>query len=460
MKRFLLFLGAAGLLSTTLEAQEVPTTFWSDLAETSWYAAGETEFSISTAEELAGLSELVSTGIDFADKTIIINSDIDLGAHLWTPISTDYTLPFKGDVEGNNHIISNLYINTPDEDFIGLFGKVMDSDMRNIRLENAYIRCWDASGALVGSFSTNSNMENCHVTGVDIVSTGYNVGGLAGELTTNSTMHRCSAAGSVTGVNQVGGLVGSPWDLTNISECYSEGSVSAEYLAGGIAGFCTFAFEPNRENTLTNCYSRADVTVSIGRAGGIYGGNMGGLIISNCYSTGTASGGELIGGFIGAPGGLDVTNSYWDLESSGLSEAIGGWEGPESEVEITGKITAEMKTEEMADMLNADQIAGPWIYDPEVNDGYPSFEGQAVSVPMAKKDLQFSVFPSVTTGSLTISAQNLQQCRIYSATGKLVFQQQLNSNNAIINVQDLPSGVYLLNVETAQSRGTARIVKQ
>lgn len=455
------------LLSTLLllfagPAFAQPTTQWSANASTAWYNATDSEFSISSSEDLAGLSVLVAGGNDFSGKTFNIANDLDLAAHLWTPIGPDHTLPFSGTVNGNDHVISNLFIVIPGGDWIGLFGNCINSTISNIALDNVYIRASDTAGSLVGNFANNSTMTDCHATGVDIVATSYNVGGLVGGLLTNSTMLRCSSTGSVTGESQIGGLVGSPWDLTNITECWSAGTVSAQFLAGGLVGYCTFAFGPGRDNTLNNCYSRADVTVVNGRAGGMYGGADGNLVATNCYATGTATGAELIGGFIGAAGGMNITNSYWDLETSGLSSGIGGWIGPETPQDITGKTTAEMKTTALVDLLNAAQVPAPWTIDPSINDGYPILVSMSVGIsPSAASPVELSVYPTLFNTTVQLaSGAVLLSYSIYTTTGNLVRSAELTGRSFLLDLHDLASGGYVLSVLTSKGIATERIIKQ
>lgn len=105
----------------TNNAQTFPTSSWSNYADVSWYNGSQNTFTISTAEALAGLSQLVSQGNTFQGKSLIINADIDLGAHLWSPIGPNNDLPFSGSVDGGDFKISNLWINLPSGDWVGLF---------------------------------------------------------------------------------------------------------------------------------------------------------------------------------------------------------------------------------------------------------------------------------------------------------------------------------------------------
>ena len=67
---------------------------WGDLANTSWYTeadANATEYHITTAEQLAGLAQLVNADpgtTNFAGKTFYLDNDIDLSGHEWISIGT------------------------------------------------------------------------------------------------------------------------------------------------------------------------------------------------------------------------------------------------------------------------------------------------------------------------------------------------------------------------------------
>src|SRR5690554_278678 len=472
MKKTLLILTLSLLFITSKSfAQTPPTTYWADVATTAWYSESQDVFTLSTAEELAGLAALVDQGNDFAGKTVQINADIDLGEHLWLPIGSGYETPFSGTVDGNGFTISNLFINNPSGDWIGLFGQCVGVTLSNIMMDQVYIRARDTMGSLAGNFSVNSTMTNCHATGVDIVGAGYddvnvdsyNIGGLVGGLLTNSTMHRCSSQGSVSGTSQIGGLVGSPWDLTEISESYSTGTVNAKFLGGGLVGYSTMAFDPNRVNVINNCYSRSEVAVLDGYAGGLVGGTDALMEIYNSYSTGTATGNELVGGLIGAVGHVVIENAYWDTETSEHEIGIGGWLGePVEGLELTGKTTAEMETSEMVDLLTAAQSESPWTINPEINDGYPSFTGMTVSIPSIQiSNVEVSVYPTLVDAHIQIEAvANLKSYSIYDISGKVIAQGNLMGNTSQINAQYIASGAYILLIDTDQGSASRKFMKK
>lgn len=471
MKKIHLFLVLFLAFTTMVQAQDYPTTEWSDSAETGWYDENQDEFTLSSAEELAGVAQLVESGTTFEDKTITIDADIDLDGNLWTPIGVDIDIPFSGTFDGNDHTISNLWINVPEGDFQGLFGRCSGASLMDVVINTAHIFTSDTSGTLVGSFGGNSSMVNCHVTNVSITGNadaengfaGTNIGGLVGELTTDSSIANSYSSGEVTGVSQVGGLAGTAFDKTEITQSYAEGTVSGGYLIGGLVGYCTFAFTPDRNNVVDNCYSRASAEAEMGRAGGIYGGSDGNLRIRNSYATGMVSAPEFTGGVIGAWGGgedIVIENTYFDTETSGLSDAVGGFTGPTVEYDIEGKPTADMKTQAFVDLLNAGSDESPWAIDANANDGYPVFES-SLSVPKNNLDADaVVVYPTAFDNRVNLSSKmDLTAYQMYSYSGALVSEGSLEGVRTL-NFGKLSAGMYILKVTTANGSVTKKLIKK
>lgn len=120
----------------------------------------------------------------------------------------------------------------------------------------------------------------------------------------------------------VGGLVG----LNNgvVSNSYSTGNVTGDWVdVGGLVGA--------NGGTISNCYSTSSVT-GHDTVGGLAGYNAYGCLVSNCYSSGSVNGDDHVGGLVGNNAGT-VSNSFWDIETSGQATSDGG----------TGKTTAGMQ---------------------------------------------------------------------------------------------------------------------
>jgi hypothetical protein len=120
----------------------------------------------------------------------------------------------------------------------------------------------------------------------------------------------------------VGGLIGDNGYGT-VTQCYSTGSISGGQNVGGLVG-------ENRE-TVTQCYCTGAVSGKE-NVGGLVGENV--AILTCCYSTGVVHGDSAVGGLAGQNCGV-VTDSVWDTQTSGQTTSAGG----------IGKTTAEMQTD-------------------------------------------------------------------------------------------------------------------
>jgi hypothetical protein len=154
---------------------------------------------------------------------------------------------FTGLFEGNGHKITNLYINRPTTDYIGLFGYSLGSgNIRNLGLINVNITGKGFTGSLVGKHS--SAIFSCYssgtVQGTDY--TGGFVGAFDGNVVSGGIIDNCYSNVGTTGTNRVGGLVG--WNYYGIiRNSYSIGSVAAPTSAGGLIGYQNLA-------TVNNCF--------------------------------------------------------------------------------------------------------------------------------------------------------------------------------------------------------------
>ena len=128
----------------------------------SWYSEGLNSFSLSTPEQLAGLSYIVNNGTDFANKTITLADDISLDGKRWIGIGSVSGTCFKGTFDGKKHTISCLNIAIRgDDDYAGFLGSIDNARIQNLILEgvlDANTACGDIGG-LVGH-SKNSVISN------------------------------------------------------------------------------------------------------------------------------------------------------------------------------------------------------------------------------------------------------------------------------------------------------------
>ncbi|WP_131913573.1 beta strand repeat-containing protein, partial [Celerinatantimonas diazotrophica] len=258
------------------------------------------------------------------------------GSGGFVPVGDAYNNRFTGTFDGQSHVISNLTINRPSTNDVGLFGYVgSGGTIRNIGLEGGSISGQRIVGGLVGE--NEGTISNAYatgaVTGSDSLSSlvGY-VGGLVGHNI--GKISNAYATGAVTGSSGVGGLVG--WNDGSLSNAYATGAVTgSSYGVGGLVGFMY--------GTISNAYAIGAVTGSSDSVGGLVGINHG--TISNAYATGAVKGTGANDGFVGGLVGYNgsnatITSSYWDMGTTGKTNAVGN---VSSVAGATGLTTAEMK---------------------------------------------------------------------------------------------------------------------
>ena len=440
-----------------------PTSNWSDYADISWYNASETNFEISTAEQLAGLAKLTKAGNKMIGKNFKLMQNIDIQAHLWDPIGYNNNNPFSGNFDGNNKTISNLQINRANGDWLGLFGQFVSATVKDLTLDGSKIYGKDTSGGFIGNMAVNSTATNCHVKNADLVFTSYNVGGFAGGVLTGSEVNNCSAKGSVVGVNQIGGFVGTSWSNSMIKNSYCEGTVEGQYIVGGFSGFVTFAFGPPTVNKIQDSYSRSNVTAFSDTVGGFYGWAQTTGDFKNVYSTGTVTVVSDSGGFIGKVGNLTIANAHFDSTNAPL-DAVGGFEGAPLTLDITGHATADMKTEAFRTIMNGGLTTGVWSINPTINDGYPYLSTQpllSVANTVHSNSLEVAIVP--TTADLylkIITPESKVSYEIFDMSGKVSKKGNISEIQKEINVSSLSKGNYIINVKTEKGNKAIKFIKK
>jgi len=293
----------------------------------------------------------------------------------WQPIGTSDD-QFVGSFDGQGYEISDMFINRPDESLVGLFGAVdLGGVIQNVKMLNADVTGDWAVGSLVGENwgDVRNSYSSGAVTGADCV--GGLVGGNAGGV------NNCYSAANVTGHWDVGGLVGCSDSRGTVSNSYSVGSVTGEWAVGGLVGgnlggivamsYCAGSVTGDdyvgglvgdNQGSVSNSYSTSSVAGEW-YVGGLVGDNDSLGIVSDSYASGSVSGYSFAGGLVGSNWGA-VSNSFWNIETSGMTESDGG----------TGKTTAAMQ--DIATFTNtaAEALDNPWnitaVAAGETNDAF------------------------------------------------------------------------------------------
>lgn len=343
-----------------LQPPKAPT--WLDFADTSYETDGMGDGSesrpyiIDTPEKLAGMASRTTKGENqYEGKHFLQTANIDLAGYDWVPIGTSNggTSMFKGIFDGGNFTIKNMNVTHASGDFLGLFGSIIGSTIKNISLRNSTVISETAGsnvassvGSVVGLFDTGSLIENCHSNAIvkgfstvggiggfawragvkncsfsgQVENTGEseNYGGIVGKAYgVQSVIENCEFAGNVKGYNGVGGIVGffesdSNTEQTGrmIKNCNSSGRIEGSYYVGGIVAKAT-------SNRIIDCSSSANI-VATGNAAGTSGGSAGGIVCilangaeaTNCFFSGNIKGIAVGGIAFSVPAGATVKNCY------------------------------------------------------------------------------------------------------------------------------------------------------
>ncbi|MHB1398845.1 MAG: GLUG motif-containing protein [Trichloromonadaceae bacterium] len=311
----------------------------------------ENPYQIATAEQLDAVR-------DFLDKHFILTADIDLSEYAsgegWEPIG-DANAPFSGSFDGNGHSITNLSINRPDRDHVGLFGNAEGAAFSNLNLQVEVVGDYRVGG-LVGNLEPGS-ISDVHVSGTatgttnevgglagrikftDIQSSsarvavaggsptrggGSDLGGLIGNVQNGSSIVDCAAYGSISDHSvsslRTGGLLGTLWD-SNLERSFAAGDVVGRDNVGGLVGY-------NGRSSISNAFATGNVTPTangITNYGGLVGSSDSGSTITNTYATGNVTGIDMVGGLIGRQtSDSSVTNSYAAGRVVGTTSNVGG----------------------------------------------------------------------------------------------------------------------------------------
>jgi|GEM_PF-3167904 len=290
-------------------------------------STGEGAFVIKNGAQLANIQHL-------PEADFILGSDIELkGA--WKPIEG-----FRGTLDGCGYSIKNMQISVNDAfpGYWGLFGLLNGAELKNLRIKSASLNLPEGTrlGALAGKI-INSHIENIQVEEAH-VSGGVYTGGIAGEIWPGTVLDSCRFEGKVSGFGHVGGLIGAAYSAELqgivIKNCVSQGMVSA-YAGGATLGGlaatltgCTVAdslslgspivstnakfsggFVGRAENSVfKSCVSHKDVK-GFSDTGGFAGLFEGEILLVDCHAKGDVYGETAVGGFVGAARGSEISEN-------------------------------------------------------------------------------------------------------------------------------------------------------
>ena len=298
--------------------------------------------------------------------------------------ATPMNRTFAGSFEGLGNSISNLTLQgTAANESVGLFGEYGPSGngvIRDLHLKSVSVTATASGqniGAVVGLMDVGT-VANVDVSGT-VSASGMNsiVGGAVG-LSIMSTVRGSASHASVSGTNgaaAAGGLIGE--DSDGCPHCI--GLLDSNYATGAVSGGDATAvgglIGENLGVNLSNSYALGAVSggnnASVGGLAGINGeSNLSGFpSIATSYSTGTVSGGSgaSVGGFVGQDQvSSSISDAYWDLDASGVSDPSRGAGNVANDPGIEGLTNSELTS-----ALPTGFDPKFWSQSPGVNGGYP-----------------------------------------------------------------------------------------
>ena len=250
---------------------------------------------------------------------------------------------FKGNFDGQNKKINNLYINSSEAN-AGLFKEVSNATIKNL-IVHGEIFSVSNIGGIAAHISGKCYFYNLEYSGEigEYKPFITNTGGIIGSVANNSNIeiNQCRNTANIIGSGYIGGIIGKIESKVKIKiiNSYNEGILILKpskllqpYVSvGGILGNASL------ELVIANCYNVGKIVNEVNNtynaASGILGSsiNVDSTNITNCYNIGetrakysyiTPFSGGIQGGFWYGQYKSTITNCYYDGSKSDRS--VGG----------------------------------------------------------------------------------------------------------------------------------------
>ena len=222
----------------------------------------------------------------------------------WLPIGNDNNR-WKGNMDGQGHTISNLYIKTA-QNHVGLFGYTDGATIQDLIFDNAKVENVSTTGTktyktgILAGYAYASTNSPAHIKGIKTTNNctvigQEDTGGIVGCAKIN--LENCENRSSVKGTGSVGGIAGDSFER-NIKRCTNYGTVENgrnQYI-GGIIGYAY-------GTCIEDCANYGKITSTGWHAGGIAGSTLKNSSIQNVFSygdvTNTNGSSGIIIGYVG-----------------------------------------------------------------------------------------------------------------------------------------------------------------
>ena len=364
----------------------------------------------------------------------------------WIPIG-NYSNRWKGNMNGQGHTISNLYIKTA-QNYVGLFGyteratiqdlifdyaKVENVNTTNTKTDYTGILAGYADGVFPSHIRGIKTTNNCTVIGQE------HTGGIVGGAGIN--LENCENHSSVKGTSDVGGIAGSS-TYENIKCCTNYGTVenNNSYI-GGIIGYAWYT-------SIEDCANYGKITSTGWKAGGIAGQTFGNSRIQNVFSYGDVTNtndkpGIIIGyvrGTLTAKGIVAynkealLNNSFVDINNI-VGTGTLTFDDGKVEADVVKAFTKQLiESGEVAYLLAEGKVLGEQVWGQQLGEDLypvPGSDNKVIKAAQGDKDANgndtyWATF-SNPTNDVTLSVPSDRTLNVYNATvsgGKMTLTQR------------------------------------
>ena len=371
----------------------------------------------------------------------------------WIPIG-NYNNRWKGNMDGQAHTISNLYIKTA-QNYVGLFGFTEGATIQDLIFDYAKVENVSTTGTktmytgILAGYAYASTNSPAHIKGIKTTNNctvigQEDTGGIVGSAKIN--LENCENRSSVKGTRLVGGIAGSCTER-NIKRCTNYGTVENDgsYI-GGIIGYAY-------GTSIEDCANYGKITSTGWHAGGIAGKTLENSSIQNVFSYGdvtntNGSSGIIIGyveGTLTAKGIVTYNKEALLNNSSENIKIVGtgslAFEDGKEEADVVKAFTKQqIKSGEVAYLLAERKVFGEQAWGQQLGtDQYPVLGSDYKVIRAAQgnkdtngNDTYWATF-SNPTNDATLSVPSDRTLKVYNATvsgGKMTLTQRSDNQVA------------------------------
>jgi hypothetical protein len=198
-----------------------------------------------------------------------------------------YGKVFTGNFDGGGYKIKNLYINRPHRSYVAMFGRIRNSTLSSINLENVEFYGYYYSGGVCGINQTGS-INSCSVSGKIYCDKDF-VGGI-NAIIFEGSVSECSSTATLKCNDFCGGI--SAWNNHGtVKNCISTSNINAQTYVGGLLGYNYFGYVGNSKDS------------SLITAKNVVGGLIGEISykcrVDKCVAFSEIIANNIVGGFVG-----------------------------------------------------------------------------------------------------------------------------------------------------------------